>query len=454
MWLVKQLQLSERLQDIEFTTTNECLYFLVDLVSNRTFFLSHPQVLSSEMFVWFLRQTGLTQSCITFDRVFDLCKKYRSISGDDEAIWESHRLPLVLKQVVHALKVLETAPMLDSHKASESRQFTFLALHMPSIIFAFSYNVPSLLNELYSPKGIRCIRDIHAEIMRIFKHCHIAEYVFQEANAIPCKKPEYLLTYRSFLKLTQDVGLLHDIIPLQVFQNAFEYLFEHSNYETFYISMGDILEIIFVLSQILFNIDISGFKNGESQRLDISHGGKSLYSTDPLDCFRSFTLLYDESISLMLEGDDVRQSYLSDVSLHFTNSFFHASDLNMFRQRRQSSWSDEGSVPSEVSSTIYQGPSQVDLLLIILHYPHNSVHFNPWRVHGIYSRHIHLDSFRSNQMNDSRIVFDLLEDIIREYQIDRESFVSYFGKLYVGKQHLPHLLRREVKESLRSAEVF
>ena len=452
VWIVKQLQLSERLQDIEFISTGECLHFFVDLISSGVFLLANPQVLSSDMVLWLLRQSGLTQSCVTFDKVFDLCQKYRSLAGEKEDLWDSTGLPLVLTKVVQTLKAMEQTTPLPSQRLSEGRPFAFLALHMPSAIFPFSYAVPSLLSGLYSSKGLLCVRSIHSEILRIFKYCHIAEYVFQEANSIKCKKPNYLLTYRAFLKLTQDVGILHAMIPLKLFKRAFEYLFENSTFEKFYISIGDILEVIFVLSQISFNTNITDSHIETALYFKADGDDKSLLcSTDSLECFRTFILLYDESITMMLEGSDVRQSYLSEPSLQFTSSFFHASDLNVLRQRPF--WSDASTIASDVSVPLYQGPSPVDLLIIIMHYPLNSARFNPWNVHRIFSRHIRLNSFSNNQMNDSSVVFELLQDVMREYHLDREIFISYFARLYVGKQHLPHLLRREVKESLRSSEV-
>jgi hypothetical protein len=165
LFIIKQLQLSERLQDTEFITSQECLYYLLDIVSQTHFYpcylQNHKTSLPTNEFIWLLRNCGYTQSVILIDKVLMLSKTFHhhSTQGTDDT-WDVVKLPLVLTKVLQVMKTIESKNQTNnsgsssSHvtaaQLSEYRKFTYLALHLPTAIFAPTTAPPSLLKSLFT----------------------------------------------------------------------------------------------------------------------------------------------------------------------------------------------------------------------------------------------------------------------------------------------------------------
>lgn len=461
IWIVQQLQLSREVLQINcnyFTTITEYTYFFIDLIADK-YFIKYKQNMNNlniDKLLWYFRSSGLfSKSSLSFDKILDIFLSLAKTKNINELDYD--QFPLLLTQLIPLISTCVIHQYNSSFQLSLYLKYTFICKYYPSIIFILYTNIPSLLNILYTINGYSCIKEIHIEIEKILQYFHIAENQLQKVNSIFSSyfiNNQIVYTYRACLKVSQDIGILNRFISYKTFRHAFEYLIESNKIDFYYLNTSDIIEVLYVLSQIVFHSNTIICKqftvhNDSKDSVDVSTLEIPSFccSNDPIECFKSLILFFDESINSMhiIDSKD-------DASIVSSITYQHT-DIG-----GDTDHNSEYSKPSHNELTTYHGPSAVNLFLVFSLFPCNSPSFTPFTVATLFLQVLKVPLFdASNALNAKATLSQLIHVFSMTFSIANEEISKYLLQMYVQTKvssFIPPILKPEVCQSLWEFEYF
>ena len=449
-----------------------------------------PPSMTVTSVLWLARQAGLTQMPgLTLNALLDELISHADTTkiqtdGQRAQAWSIKHLPHSLCQIAECYsteKSLDKALCL-SGISSSGRVTLLLAQYIPAVFFASPAGAPIVLLSLYTPQCIRRLSTVSPLI----------DSFFRGISALPREASHFLLnsdlnlsavdspyecrriesaTYRDFNKLCMMSGVIPHLISGTLIHETCEHLLGfHLVDDSIEVQIvrNDWIEILFTLAQICFQ-DYQTKVIIQYQAAAASVAEDSIEKlSDLLKCFNSAAHL-PHALNRVRKGSDLKSFLMKSVRLksvakwelptspriNITNSSDSLAALSPIRKvktqiqasrtiRNTNSTGFKSSFSMEdLTST---GFSLKQIMISLLHYPHNSFDLNPWTLYRML-----LDSVRysrdaddcdepgpdseSHQNDDIRKSMwcrtaKVLQNFCTQYRILPTDLTAYFASFY------------------------
>ena len=408
--------------------------------------------------LWLARQAGLTQiPGLTLNALLDeliSCADVSRIQADGQRAhaWSISQLPLSLCQIAESHTIEKSSDKSTGLTGISSlgRVALLLAQYIPAIFFASPVRSPLVLMSLYTPQCIRQLYNVSPLVDSFFRAISALPRgallppadsdlpSLAAASRYGLRKIDSI-SFKDFIDLCALSGVTPHLLPVALVRETCEYLLGfHLVDDSIDVQVlkNDWIEILFTLAQICFK-DYNGTKVMQSETTIIADESVGKLS-DLLKCFSSVVHL-PHALNRLRKGPDL-QSFLSKYiplksvvkwelsssphakrfaneksnllsPVRKTNNEIHVPT----RGKCESSNEFKSSFPVTESNDKDPTFSLKQILISLLHYPHNSFDLNPWTLYRIL-----LDSVNSETDPGSNTEF---------YQgIDRENVISTGSK--------------------------
>ena len=399
-----------------------------------------PASLTVTSVLWLARQAGLTHMPgLTLNALLDELISHADTTkihtdGQTAHAWSIQHLPHSLCQIAEFYSTEKSSDKAVglSGISSPGRVALLLAQYIPAIFFASPVCAPVVLLSLYTPQ---CIRRLYVVSPLIDSFFRGISALAREAplnlsnsdlelsavdNPYGCRRIESA-TYRDFNKLCTISGLIPHLMSGTLIHETCEHLLGfHLVDDSMEVQIvrNDWIEILFTLAQICFQ-DYQGTAIAQIQSTAAAVAEDSIEKlSDLLKCFSSVAHL-PHAVNRVRKGSDLKSFLLKSVRLksvvkwelsvssNTNSSKSNSSDslaalspkrkansqIKTSRTIRNTNSTSTGFKSSfSIEELTSSGFSLKQIMISLLHFPHNSFDLNPWTLYRMLLNSLKSDS--------------------------------------------------------------
>lgn len=356
----------------------------------------------------------------------------------------------------------------------------YIAKILPTVLFATPISSSTIISKLFSLNIIQKLPSIIHSIENLYFKC--LDIQSNNNSSVLVKKENCSLFISSFISLCQKTSVIPQIATFALTTKTCEHVLgisiDKDNIDLILISDGDLIEILFILSQLCFGDTLKSFiinNNNtneediiiEIDKLDISKYNDSFENFNKLlKCLIDFDYLNLITSKKSIELEENKQENVKESNNEDINEGYKKQDItndNSLLQQvsdivtkskkpelsiiNPSLLVNESNITLKQSSNSRTGSSFRDILILLLHFPLNSFKLNPWELVQLFRQILPENSTYDGDCTN--YLSDIFKIFCDKFYILPKELASFFASIYEIEDNSTSNETPKIKKSIR-----